>query len=519
MIPDLVAALLAVFHRLHVLAKSDDELRDRLRELGSSLIALTEEAEPADATLPLASPAVAEPVPAARAAEAPAPLRVQPFPEPPPAARPAPPAAIVTFTPPPPASPAWPQITDDDLPLIEARCRLKADGARWAAARQRLLRERADFYADIEPHDREIIARAKALPDCFLWMCHRDGPVPADLALYDELAGCFDGAADAVALLRECLDNAEAPPELFELALDLAAEAQSAVRVAVSTVGGKPDTDQFKLFHWLRATATERQMLIRHYMRSDDPADPAAASGLSERIGQAVADLRRFQERGRRRRKLFGKLAHHLKQIQTHPEADRTYDWQKVVEAVEELVTDGVPPSNREIREQLLPLLDEIPEGVAVTRNFDLVLREIDRFLALRPDQVEGTPVAAPSEEVRRVAALLRGHAVVLIGGEKRPRAAEALTAALGLSELVWVEGWHQTYKAFEPHVARPDVAVVLLAIRWSSHGFSDVQAFCEEYGKPLVRLPAGYSPNQVAYHVLSQVGDRLGSTGRAAAG
>jgi hypothetical protein len=125
---------------------------------------------------------------------------------------------------------------------------------------------------------------------------------------------------------------------------------------------------------------------------------------------------------------------------------------------------------------------------------------------------------AAPTEEMRRARELLQGRSAVLIGGERRPPAAESLEAALGLRELVWIETReHQTHAVFEPYVARDDVAVVVLAIRWSSHGFGEVKEFCDKYGKPLVRLPAGYSPNQVAYHLVRQVGDRLGERSPAA--
>jgi hypothetical protein len=44
------------------------------------------------------------------------------------------------------------------------------------------------------------------------------------------------------------------------------------------------------------------------------------------------------------------------------------------------------------------------------------------------------------------------------------------------------------------------------------------VRAYCEAYGKPLVRLPGGYNANQVARHILTQAGDRLRAT-KAAAG
>src|SRR5262249_32543970 len=62
----------------------------------------------------------------------------------------------------------------------------------------------------------------------------------------------------------------------------------------------------------------------------------------------------------------------------------------------------------------------------------------------------------------------------------------------------------------FEPYVARPDVAVVVLAIRWSSHSFGEVKEFCDQYGKPLGRLPGGYNPNQVALQILGQCSERL---------
>ena len=55
---------------------------------------------------------------------------------------------------------------------------------------------------------------------------------------------------------------------------------------------------------------------------------------------------------------------------------------------------------------------------------------------------------------------------------------------------------------------------MVLLAIRWSSHSFGDVQEFCDRHGKLLVRLPSGYNPNQVAHQILAQVGHRLRAAG-----
>jgi hypothetical protein len=76
----------------------------------------------------------------------------------------------------------------------------------------------------------------------------------------------------------------------------------------------------------------------------------------------------------------------------------------------------------------------------------------------------------------------------------------------------------HTSFTVFEPDIARPDVAVVVLAIRWANHDYAEVQRYCDKYGKPLVRLRAGYNPNQVAHHVLTQAGERLAAVASAAA-
>ena len=94
-----------------------------------------------------------------------------------------------------------------------------------------------------------------------------------------------------------------------------------------------------------------------------------------------------------------------------------------------------------------------------------------------------------------------------------------ALRQALGLTDVRWLSTPdHTSFTFFEPDIARPDVSVVVLAIRWSNHDYAEVQRYCEKYGKPLVRLRAGYNPNQVAYHILSQAGERLAALAKAAA-
>ena len=105
----------------------------------------------------------------------------------------------------------------------------------------------------------------------------------------------------------------------------------------------------------------------------------------------------------------------------------------------------------------------------------------------------------------------LTEKSIIIIGGDRRPHSHDALKSALGVEEVIWIETReHESIEGFETYIARPKVAVVILAIRWSSHAYGDVKEFCNKHGKPLVRLPSGYNPNQVAHQIMDQCGERL---------
>ena len=244
-------------------------------------------------------------------------------------------------------------------------------------------------------------------------------------------------------------------------------------------------------------------------MRIDDPADPAQWGDLYVRIEAMGSVMRETRRRDAHRKELLAKLRHTVSRIATDSEAVDD-GWQTLVSTVEELVHDGLPPSNRELRELLGPVIDRLPDLPEVPHGFQLVLREIDRDMATRP--MPDTPMATPpTPEVREVARLLNGRSMVLIGGDRRPASCRALQDAFQLRELTWIETReHESIASFESSIARPDVAVVVLAIRWSSHSFGEVREFCDRHAKPLVRLPGGYNPNQVAAQILSQCSERL---------
>ena len=312
-----------------------------------------------------------------------------------------------------------------------------------------------------------------------------------------------------MALVRGLLPNVERDRRFFEPALDLLAEAQSALRVAIERVDDRKDPEQFAAYDWLRGVAAREQIYIRRFMRLDDPASPSGHPNIQARIEKLDAGLQETLRQGKARKSLLSKARYHARRVAGDMGDD--YDWGKIVASVDALIAGGEAASNVEVREILLPILDRMPDLEDPPRNLQLVLREIDRYLAARRTAAEPAPPEAPTAEVVEAARLLGGKSVVLIGGARRPEAHDAIRRAFNLKELIWIETReHESIDHFEPSVARPDVALVILAIRWSSHAFGDVKAFCDRYDKPLLRLPRGYSPNQVAHEVVGQCSERL---------
>jgi hypothetical protein len=255
----------------------------------------------------------------------------------------------------------------------------------------------------------------------------------------------------------------------------------------------------------VRETAARHRVFLKRLLRADDLADPQAWPGLLARI--------EAQSGGGPGSQRHERLLNHLRfQVRSLGEGgDAGESWRPVIEAMEEVFAEGVPPSSREVRELLLSHLDDLPEGADLPPGFRRVLGEIDRYLATRPTAAAPAASQEPTAEVREAARWLSGRGAVLIGGLRRPQAQQALRDALGLGELVWIgTRQHQSVRGFEAAVARPEVAVVLLAIRWSSHAFGDVKQSCDRHGKPLVRLPGGYNPAQVASQVLAQCCEQL---------
>jgi hypothetical protein len=272
----------------------------------------------------------------------------------------------------------------------------------------------------------------------------------------------------------------------------------------------RTDEDQAGIFGWLKTTTHDERIFVDRHMRIDDPMDPAELDAAMEGTREALAELEAEKERREARSKRLGQLKYHANRLNGGRGSD--HDKKKAVEAAAALVEAGLPPSNRELRELLLPILDVVREGAEQSRSFALIIREIDRHVdeskrALRHVTVE--PVGDP--EIERVADLLQGTTMVLIGGEARVENRAALIEAFRLKDIIWLTlSDDPTLSEIRTAVSRPEVSVVLLLIRWARHRHGEAADIARELGKEFVRIPGGMNPRAVAAEIWDQSSEAL---------
>ena len=223
------------------------------------------------------------------------------------------------------------------------------------------------------------------------------------------------------------------------------------LRRALQRLRAPDDPDQLAVYRSSGTTAARHRIFLKRHMRADDLADPARWPGLLARIESIAASGHQSRQHDDRSTGCGTlELLRRRRETRNRTGGRSSRPWTRSVD-------EGVPPSDREIRDLLLPVIDDLPDRDDLPPGFRLVLREIDRYLATRTPPPMATPRHEPTAEVKEAARLLGGRSVVLIGGIRRPEAQESLKTALGLKELIWIETKeHQSIEAFEPAIARP---------------------------------------------------------------
>ncbi len=404
-----------------------------------------------------------------------------------------------------------------DLEVISARCRLKAEACRWAVERRHLLEEGAEFMDDIRPRDAALVERGRGIRDCYLWMLDPYAQLPEDDAL-ERVAGCYEALATVADLARDMVIAGETVSPAAKDLYYMLAEGQSGLRAGLVAIGVRPDRDQIDSFSWLRDRTFAQRVFIDRHMKLEDPADPSNWEDLKARAERLRSSWAAARSGDKELSALKQRAKHHAQRLVEGSEGDDARrDWEELFSSIEGMIQRGMPATSREVTDPLMELADRAPAELELNeqerRALEAALKrkELLDATARRVAEEEAEQEGEPGPEVKEAEELLRGKVVVLIGGARRPGAAEALERALGLEQLRWVETRpHESVTNFESDVSRADVDVVLLAIRWTSHSHGEVQKMCEQHGKAFVRLPGGYGPSQVALQVMGQISERL---------
>ncbi len=211
--------------------------------------------------------------------------------------------------------------------------------------------------------------------------------------------------------------------------------------------------------------------------------------------------------------KTLNKLKFHLARIVAGTAAEPEDEWRKLDVLVPEVLAQPSTTTSLELRRLLELQSARLAERLLVDNVYALQ-KELER-VAKSGAHREVAP-SGPRTDIQRVADVLRGKTMLIVGGDPRREHAERLRAAFELAEVLWPETRETSpsFSIFEPYVARPEVALVLLLIKWNRHGVTEeLPAVCERHAKPVVRLTAGYNPDQVAAQILKQAGKRLGAS------
>ena len=406
--------------------------------------------------------------------------------------------------------------SDIDLALVEKRCRLKAASCRLFIQRRAAA---ADPDAEREVLERlnDMIATAKAMENCFLWVFWRNQPQPADPMLR-QIADCYDAQADAVALVRRIDTIADGRwAEDEESAFHLLAEANSALRVALAdTWLSDDDRDQAETHVWLRRETAERRVFIERHMTADDPADPANAVDLRTRIGALGKRLDEREAAAKKVKNALGQIRYHAGQLTKGRPEEAPAHWTKIADAVKRLDGMGVSTTDRRIAEAVGPTAAAAWPGPSAGSEF--MTDVIARAVALKSEAGKTDPKRSNGEErewspsVLGVRELLRGKRMVIIGGERNAEAVQRLTQAFELKDAEWVElTEHGPGTPMRAPIYRPDTAVVIVIIKLTGHLHSEeARDYAAAAGKPCVMLSGGYNPERVAAEIMEQASGRL---------
>jgi len=400
-----------------------------------------------------------------------------------------------------------------DFKVIQQRCRLKVAACDFSR-RHDEHHAAGGTFEQLRAEYEGLITKGKALHDCYLWMVNPRSLVE-EPALLAEIRMGYVNLADAAAMMTE-LSESYGEGHWPDEALWLLAEAQSSLYVSLARGPFQhPDADQLTVYAFVRDEARRRRLFMDQFLSEDAPADPARAPDLADHIAAARKAWEVERRAAKLRKNAIGKVEYEAQQLIKCAPDDREDHARKIEEGVRGFLDSGGPSTSH----ALVHALTEVRAALADLLAPDSIVWKVPEARAERepaaPEEEDSSDDRVPGPELLRTRELLRSKVVLFIGGEERAQHARRLEQAFELRELRWAaHREHTSLAPLEYEIAREDIDLVLLPIRWNgTETGPQIRTWCKLYRKPCITLKAGYNANQVAHAVLEQVSDRLAAS------
>ena len=363
-----------------------------------------------------------------------------------------------------------------NLSGLRERLALKARACRWRARYgytkdELALRER-----------NALLAEASDL-SCYVWTL--TPYVPDDPAVLNDLARAYELTVRAFSLFSDAIDEKGAD--------ELLSYAQRTLRASVERL--KPDfsdPDQFLLYRALRLDAQASQRYLAQLQLASVPLE----------LDELAQTIDRFEEAHTARRGAEANLERHANTLRKQPGKGSSLTGLET--ALATLAEHGVD------LERYRPLV-QVAAPHADPERHPLLAGFAPRAATHELDEPAGA-FEEDSPVVDEARTLVGGSPLLIVGGDLRAEARERLERAFGC-EVRWLETKPHTSPELLAQRLTPELAAVILLIRWASHAYQELAPHCRELGIPLVRAPAGYSPNRLAVDLVEQAGRRLGAS------
>ncbi|MDO4857219.1 MAG: hypothetical protein Q4A17_04670 [Thermoguttaceae bacterium] len=306
---------------------------------------------------------------------------------------------------------------NEDIDQLEKRLLLKIEASRWALERDRLLKNSVNFQTEIEPKDHNLLARARELTNCYLWMNNPETAPVIATETYEMLADAYAAAACCVGFMRQLIDLVDRSPKseilnrILRDALYITATAQSALRRVTYDVSGREDQDQIRIHRWLTLLTKRYGIYVNRHMKKDSLAPKDRIYVIPDYIARLRKEVDKLGQRQKILTEGFRRIQYHASRMTS--ENGNDYDWNKIIETVDELVDAGIPANDERFKTALKDILPSLKTVPAYKDHpfFINVLMELDywheneaqkarvaRELSLTPPQPKAASEPSPDE-------------------------------------------------------------------------------------------------------------------------